>query len=219
MVVEGETTAEADYCLCPSPKTRLQVETNNNTCPTCQKMLIEKPEPKPEPKYEDMPALEGTGDGNKVKNSDKDESEDIRGLLKGLASLRSTKDRKDRNNDVRLKPPTYKGDSEPTHFFVKLENFLEHQSVSKEIDKIRIMKSCLEGPALDLYLCLDKTTQTDIVMLEKKFKTHFRPNGHTIVEEKNFVRTYRQQDETISQYYAKLRKKASELLIEEALQF
>ena len=65
MVVEGETTAEADYCLCPSPKTRLQVETNNNTCPTCQKMLIEEPEPKIEPKYEAIPALEGTEDENK----------------------------------------------------------------------------------------------------------------------------------------------------------
>ena len=93
MVVEGETTAEADYCLCPSPKTRLQVETNNNTCPTCQKMLIEEPEPKTEPKYEAMPDLEGTEDENKDKNREKNESEDIRGLLKGLASLGSTKDR------------------------------------------------------------------------------------------------------------------------------
>ena len=123
MVVEGETTAEADYCLCPSPKTRLQVETNNNTCPTCQKMLIEEPEPKIEPKYEAIPALEGTEDENKDKNKGKDESEDIRGLLKGLASLGSTKDRKDRNNDVRLKPPTYKGDSDPTHFFCKIGQF------------------------------------------------------------------------------------------------
>ena len=81
MVEPGNAVVETDFCLCPSAKTRLQVETNNNVCPTCQKMLIEKPEPKPEPKYDDMPALEGTGDGSKVKNSDKDESEDIRGLL------------------------------------------------------------------------------------------------------------------------------------------
>ena len=35
---------QENFCVCPTPKTQKYVEDNNNRCPTCNTMLIEKGE-------------------------------------------------------------------------------------------------------------------------------------------------------------------------------
>ena len=88
-------------------------------------------------------------------------------LMKGGTLLDALSGAPSQNSGVRLKPPTFNGQLDPKHFFVKLFNYLETYKVKSEEEKIRVLKSCLEGPALDLYLALPKEEQGDIMMLEK----------------------------------------------------
>ena len=52
-------------------------------------------------------------------------------------------------------------------FSVKLLNYMETYKVHSEYEKIRILKSCLEDSALDLYLSLTDQEQGDLTMMEK----------------------------------------------------
>ena len=86
-----------------------------------------------------------------------------------------------------------------------------------EYEKIRVLKSCLEGPALDLYLALPYDEQGDLTMLEKTFLQHFRPVNHTVVETEAFVKMRKGAKQTVSEFYTALRKKANKLLIKESI--
>ena len=134
-----------------------------------------------------------------------------------VKSRSSQKSGSSQNAGVRLKPPTFDGKNEPKHFFVKLFNYLETYNVESEEEKIRVLKSCLEGPALDLYLALPQREQGDIKILEKTFQSHFRPAGHNVVETEAFLRIKKGPNQTISEYYTFIRKKANKLQIEESI--
>ena len=66
--------------------------------------------------------------------------------------------------------------NDPKHFFVKLFNYLENYKIENEEEKIRVLKSCLDGPALDLYLALG----------QKKIMVCFRRTARV-----RFLRRYR----------------------------
>ena len=90
-------------------------------------------------------------------------SDAVMGSVKNRSSQKSGSSQ---NSGFRLKPPTFEGKSEPKHFFVKLFNYLETYNVESDDEKIRVLKSCLEGPALDLYLALPQREQGYIKILE-----------------------------------------------------
>ena len=92
---------------------------------------------------------------------------------------------------MKLRPPTFDGKKDPKHFFVKLFNYLENYKIEEEEEKIRVLKSCLEGAALDLYLALPQEEQGDITILENIFQNHFKPKGHDVVETEAFLKLKR----------------------------
>ena len=108
-------------------------------------------------------------------------------VIGSVKSRSSQKSGSSQNTGVRLKPPTFDGKNEPKHFFVKLFNYLETYNIEGNEEKIRVLKSCLEGPALDLYLALPQKEQGDIKILERTFQSHFRPAGHNVVETGAFM--------------------------------
>ena len=138
-------------------------------------------------------------------------------VIGSVKSRSSQKSGSSQNTGVRLKPPTFDGKNEPKHFFVKLFNYLETYNIEGNEEKIRVLKSCLEGPALDLYLALPQKEQGDIKILERTFQSHFRPAGHNVVETGAFLKIKKGPNQTISEYYTYIRKKANELQIEEAI--
>ena len=74
-----------------------------------------------------------------------------------------------------------------------------------EYEKIRVLKSCLEGPALDLYLALPDDEHVVLTMLEKTFQQHFRPVNHTVVETEAFMKM--KKGAKVSEFYTALWKK------------
>ena len=156
-----------DLCICPTAKTRVHIADNNNTCPTCEKGLVEE-----EPKYE-IP-IDSASKKEAEVNFDK--------LLQffGNSAFGSTKSRA--NDSLRLKPPTFDGKvgTDPRHFFLKLQNYFETSNITGEDAKIRILKQVLDGAALDLYLASDEETQSDLQTLERLFIQYFKPIGHQI---------------------------------------
>ena len=100
-----------------------------------------------------------------------------------------------------MRPPTFDGKSEPKHFFVKLFNYLENYEIEEEEEKIRVLKSCLEGAALDLYLALPQEEQGDTAILENIFQNHFKPKGHDVVETEAFLKLKKGSNQTISEFY------------------
>merc|ERR1711989_139791 len=138
-------------------------------------------------------------------------------VIGSVKSRSSQKSGSSQSTGVRLKPPTFDGKNEPKHFFVKLFNYLETYNVESNEEKIRVLKSCLEGPALDLYLALPQKEQGDIKILERTFQSHFRPAGHNVVETGAFMKLKKGPNQTLSEYYTYIRKKANELQIEEAI--
>ena len=83
-------------------------------------------------------------------------------VMGSVKSRSSQKSGSSQSTGVRLKPPTFDGKNEPKHFFVKLFNYLETYNVESNEEKIRVLKSCLEGPALDSYLALPQREQGNI---------------------------------------------------------
>ena len=51
-----------------------------------------------------------------------------------------------------------------------------------------ILKSCLEGKALDFYLTLAENEQGNLAVLDEKLQDHFRPKNHKIVEMEKFMK-------------------------------
>ena len=148
--------------------------------------------------------------------SDNKVNEILDWVTKG-ALIGSVKNRPPHNSGVRLKPPTFNGQTDPKHFFVKLLNYLETYKVHLEYEKIRVLRSCLEGSALDLYLSLTDHEQGDLTMLEKTFQQHFRPISHAVVETEAFMKMKKRADQSVAEFYTALQKKANELLIEESI--
>ena len=175
-------------CVCAIAKTQKYIQDHDNKCPTCNKTLIEK---------------------------DNLETMLRKVLLSGPGSGFS--DGKSQEKGMRLKPPTYSGRDDPKHFFVKLKNYLETYHIDDNKEIIRVLKSCLDGKALDLYLTLNPYEQGELESLQKMFKNHFQPMSHSIVETENFMRTKKRANESVSEYFAGLKKKADELKIESAL--
>ena len=173
----------------PHSKTQKYVEEHNNKCPTCNKMLIEK---------------------------DKEVASLLRKLTLGNGSG-SSGNSNAQGQGVRLKPPTFNGKGDPKHFFVKLTNYLETYRIVGTSETVRVLKSCLEGSALDLFLSLSFRDQYDLELLKETFQNHFQPLSHTIVETETFMKIKKKVNERVSEFYAALKKKADELSIEESL--
>ena len=192
---------EVDLCVCATMKTRAYTSQNANKCPTCGKKMLED-----EPKYEPVPPLEET------------KGFDMEKLLSGLATANfgSVKERS-HNNSIKLKPPVFSGKGDSKHFFVKLENYIESYKISSEETKIRLLKSCLENTALDLFLSLDDETQSDLELLQKKFQQHFAPLGHSLIATQSFMKLTKLPKQTVSEFHIQLKKKADELLLEDCL--
>ena len=117
----------------------------NENCPNCTKMLAET------------------------------ESGLLEQLTKGGALIKARKNSPTQNSGLRFKAPIFDGLSEPRHFMVKLRNFFEIYGIDAEREKIMILKSCLEGKALDFYLSLAENEQGNLALLDEKFQDHFRP--------------------------------------------
>ena len=204
----------SDLCACPSAKTRSYVTANSNACPTCGKNLIE------DEMYE-VPIGGSQMDGQNVDAGRGDAPPDVDGGMKrllevlGASTFGSTKERP--SNMVRIKPPAFDGTVDPRHFFVKLDNYFQSCRVVKEDAKVRVLKQCLEGTALDLFLSLDEDTQGDMFLLEKIFKQHFKPLGHEILETQEFMKFEMIQKQSVSEFWMQVQKKANELHIAEEM--
>ena len=209
--------SEIELCLCPSRKSRSFVSENGNVCPACNKALIDRELYEiPLPKLEEVaPVVLPEEDSDEAKIPGRGLGEILEML--GNASFGSVKDRKGTAQNIRLKPPTFNGTGDPKHFWLKMANYYEACKITKESEKICILKQCLEGTALDLFLSLNTETQSDIEILGKKFQQHFRPLGHDIVETQTFLKMQKMDGQSVSDFHMQVRKKASELLLPDSL--
>ena len=141
---------EPDVFTCPPPKTEKFVGKNEN-CPNCTKRSAEI------------------------------ESGPLEELTKGEALIKRRKNSPTQNSGLRVKAPIFDGrSSEPRHFMIKLRNFLEIYGIEAEKEKIMILKSCLEGKALDFYLTLAENEQGNLAVLDEKLQDHFSPKAKPI---------------------------------------
>ena len=188
-----------DLCICATQKTRGYREQHNNVCPTCNKMMVEL-----DPDYSEIPALK-----DNKQNAHSQISDLLIGLTKAQGTFGSVKERATHDNGVKLKPPTFSGKNDPKHFFVKLLNYLETYKIGTEEAKIRVLKSCLEDSALDLYLSLDEESQSDLQELEKTFVQHYTPLGHSVIETEKFMKIKKEPKQSVSEFHTLLKKKAN----------
>ena len=198
--------ADDDFCQCVGAKTKGIIKKNNNKCPqtNCGKRMT------------DIQGYESdTEDSTKSDKSMKILTEWLDGLAAG--NLKGTKTKDQNQSSVRIKPPTFRGSEDPAHFFIKLSNFIDLNKISKEKDKCAVLKSCLSDEALDLFLSLTEEEQTDMLALERIFKQYFKPVGHDVVETERFLKTKKGKEQSISTYYAQVRKKGKELNIDPAI--
>ena len=79
------------------------------------------------------------------------------------------------------------------------------------------MKSCLSNEALDLYLSLSAGEQADIQALEKRFKQHFKPVRHDLIETERFLKIRKEKEQSVSNFYTKIKRKGLELKVDPAL--
>ena len=162
---ELEEMADDEFCQCKGPKTKGIIKKNNNKCPqpNCGKKMTDI-------------------QGYDSDTENKDPSRGEQGLkiltdwLEGLSTgqLKTAKSRDQYHSSVRIKPPTFKGNEDPAHFFVKLNNFVEINKIRKDEERSAILKSCLSDEALDLFLSLSANEQADMQTLEKIFKQYFK---------------------------------------------
>ena len=204
---------EAEYCSCPGARTKDIIKKNKNKCPNtdCGKKMTDIPG------YDsDEPASEPSRNEHQFKI--------FADWLEGLSTgqVRGIKPAKENTSDqnqssVRIKLPSFGGQGEPTHFFVKLQNFIEINKIKKEAEKLAVLKSCLSGEALDIFLSLSGDKQRDLEALEKIFKQHFKPVKHDIIETEAFLKTRKDKEQSVLNFYTKIKKKGLELLMDPAL--
>ena len=138
------------------------------------------------------------------------------GQVKGNKSAKgNTSDQN--QNSVRIKPPAFEGRGDPAHFFIKLKNFIDINKIKKEAEKIAVLKNCLSKEALDLFQSLSEDGQMDLEALEKIFKQYFKPMKHDIIETERFLKTRKAKDQSVLNFYIKIKKKGLELLMDPAL--
>ena len=139
---------DQNFCKCPTAKTQKYISDNGNICPTCNLTLAEN--------NDDLVTL-------------------LRGLTMGNVSGAT---RSANAQGVRLKPPTFDGSGDCKHFIVKLANYMETYRIGGPGETVRLLKSCLEGAALDLFLSLSLSEQSDLEELgqiySKTISGHFR---------------------------------------------
>ena len=187
----------SEICECEGARTRALVHSNNNTCTACSKKLIDETLLNPPP----VEVLQG--------GENKDDL--LKSLIEALskAMIGSVKER---NDQIKFKLPTYNGSTDVTHFFHKLNNYLEVSKISKETEKIRVLKQCLEDVAFDLFLSLEKHLQEDFSAVEEKMNQYFAPQAHNIIETKAFMDMKKSETQTVANFHIKVKKKAAEIL-------
>ena len=140
--------------------------------------------------------------------------------LEGISSgqLKGNRAAKEQSqSSVKIKPPAFEGKGDPTHFFIKIKNFFEINKVQTKKEKSAILKSCLNEEALDLFITLSKDEQTDIEALERTFKNHFKPTRHDLIETERFLKIRKQKEQSVSNFYTKIKRKGLELKVDPAL--
>ena len=211
---EAEGMAEeTEFCSCTGTKTKASIKRNNNKCPNtdCGKKMTD---------IQGYDTDESTSETTKNEHQFKIFADWLEGLSTGqVKGNRSAKgNTSDQNqNSVRIKPPSFEGRDDPAHFFIKLKNFIEINKIKKEAEKIAILKSCLSGEALDVLLSLSEDEQMDLEALEKIFKQYFKPMKHDIIETERFLKTRKAKDQSVLNFYIKIKKKGLELLMDPAL--
>ena len=102
-------------------------------------------------------------------------------------------------NYPQLELPTFHGskDVNVRHFFLKLRVCFGDNNVVYSHVKRRYLMHCLSGDALDLYLALQPSQQTNLRVLEKGFMKHFRPAPHKIASTAIFISSRKGSDETL----------------------
>ena len=145
-----EMADDTEFCSCPGTKTKASIKKNNNKCPNpnCGKKLTD---------IQGYDTDDSTNEPTKNEQQFKIFADWLEGLstgqLKGNRSARGNTNDQNQNS-VRIKPPSFEGRDDPAHFFIKLKNFIEINKIKKEAEKIAVLKSCLSGEALDLFLSL-----------------------------------------------------------------
>ena len=149
---------EQNFCKCPTAKIHKYVVEHNNICPNCNLTMVEK-------------------------------NDDLATLLRGLTMGNLAGAPRNANaQGVCLKPPTFDGKGDSKHFFVKLSNYMETYGIDGGGETVRLLKSCLESAALDLFLSLSYREQSNLESLGQIFQNHFRPLSHKIVETENLMK-------------------------------
>ena len=107
--------------------------------------------------------------------------------------------------------PRFSGkDMDPRHYFIKMTAFLQYYNINSDREKYNVFIDSLEGEALDLYLTLEGSQKYDLEHLEEVFSNHFRPKRHHFLETSEMLRMKKRNEETVSEYYLRLRKKAND---------
>ena len=57
----------------------------------------------------------------------------------------------------------------------------------------------------------------DLEAFEKVFKQHFKPVKHDLIETERFLRTKKEKGQSVATFYAKIKKRGLDLLIDPVL--
>ncbi len=200
---------EAEYCSCPGARTKDIIKKNKNKCPNtdCGKKMTD---------IQGYDTEEATGEPTRNEHQFKIFADWLEGLSTGqLKGNRAIKDQS--QNAIKIKLPTFTGAEDPNHFFVKIKNYFEIQNIRTRREKARILKSCLSDDALDFYLSMEDSEQTDIDCLEKAFKRYFKPVKHDLIETERFLKIKKRKEQSASNFYTQIKRKGLELLIDPVL--
>ena len=118
--------------------------------------------------------------------------------------------------DPRLVLPRFDGDKDTDvrHFFWKLKAcFTDYNVVYGPVQRLYLI-DCLRGKALDLYMTLQPEQQTDLRVVEKVFMKHFCPILNKLERTKVFMRSKKENSETVSEYALRLHTEARDVGID-----
>ena len=102
-------------------------------------------------------------------------------------------------------------------FFVRLKNYMRVKKLrTSDPETLRnILIDCLQGEALELFCSLEADVQVDLSVLRDVLIRHFEPRKHEDIHTESLMTAKKKDDETVSQYFLRLKKLASSFNVED----
>ena len=108
-------------------------------------------------------------------------------------------------------------DTSVNMFFVRLRYYMEVKNLQvDDSESLRnILIDCFQGEALELFCSLEADVQVDLSALRDILIRHFEPRKHEDIHTESLMTARKREDETVSQYFLRLKKLASTLDIKD----